>query len=302
MGICESNKNMNKPGKTTEKVEQIKINKSLKINEINETTRTTQLIGIVQECKIINSPFEEFNSNVAKSICKIKIITQKETKLEKKYGSGFLLKWEIAQEMFYCFMTNEHVISKDIINNNNSTVYIFYDKELKIINIKWNEKERYIKRFNDIGLDITVIEILDNDNVSKDYFLFPKRVNEYYRLINSQVYVPQYPKDKGLKNARGKIKEINKYKFTHLASTGEGSSGSPIFLENSDEVIGIHKQGNLDKSENYGDFIYPAINIIEKDIIERRRNKGKYDKGKYIWEDGKYYKVNLKIIYRKEKE
>ena len=132
MGICESNKNMNKPGKTTEKIEQIKINKSLKINEINKTTRTTQLIGIVQECKIINSPFEEFNSNVAKSICKIKIITQKETILEKKIASWFLLKWEIAQEMFYCFMTNEHVISKDIINNNNSTVYIFYDKELKL--------------------------------------------------------------------------------------------------------------------------------------------------------------------------
>ena len=80
------------------------------------------------------------------------------------------------------------------------------------------------------------------------------------------------------------IKEINKYEFTHLVSTEEGSSGSPIFLENSIDVIGIHKESNKNKSENYGDFIYPVINIIRKDIREKR-NKGKYENGKYIWEN-----------------
>jgi len=89
-------------------------------------------------------------------------------------------------------------------------------------------------------------------------------------------------------NARGIIKDIDKNEFTHLANTEKGSSGSPIFLENSIYVIGIHKEGNKDKTENYGDFIYPAIKIIENDIREKR-NKGKYINGKYIWGDDKYY-------------
>ena len=102
------------------------------------------------------------------------------------------------------------------------------------------------------------------------------------------IYIPQYAEGKELKNAKGIIKEINKYEFTHLASTLRGSSGSPIFLENSIRVIGIHKAGSTVKLENYGDFIYPAINIIKEDI-RKKRDKGKYIDGKYIWEDNKYY-------------
>ena len=102
------------------------------------------------------------------------------------------------------------------------------------------------------------------------------------------IYIPQYAEGKELKNAKGIIKEINKYEFTHLASTLRGSSGSPIFLENSIRVIGIHKEGNTVKLENYGDFIYPAINRIKEDI-RKKRDKGKYINGKYIWEDNKYY-------------
>ena len=89
-------------------------------------------------------------------------------------------------------------------------------------------------------------------------------------------------------NAKGIIKAVNKYEFTHLANTEQDSSGSPIFLENRIHVIGIHKQGNINKTENYGDFIYPAINIIKNDIREKRNN-GKYIDGKYIYEDDKYY-------------
>ena len=85
------------------------------------------------------------------------------------------------------------------------------------------------------------------------------------------------------------IIKINEYEFTHLANTEYGSSGSPIFLKDSTDVIGIHKQGNIKKTENYGDFIYPVINIIKEDI-QKKRNNGKYINGKYIWDDGKYYK------------
>jgi len=178
---------------------------------------------------------------VSKSICKIK--------LESIIGTGFLLKFDIDQERFYCLISNEHVIKNNIIqNNSNSKIYIHYDNESRYSNIKLGNKKRYIKNFIDIGLDITNIEILDENNISKDYFLYPElecRINN--KLINNMIYIPQYAKGLDLVNAKGIIKNINDYEITHLANTEEGSSGSPIFLENSIDVIGIHKQGSKDK-------------------------------------------------------
>ena len=88
-------------------------------------------------------------------------------------------------------------------------------------------------------------------------------------------------------NAEGIIKDINKYEFSHSANTEKSSLGSPIFLKNSNKVIGIHKKGDENR-ENFGDFIYPVIKIIEKDIRKKRCN-GKYINGIYIYDDGQYY-------------
>ena len=275
--ICESRNNVNEQEKTNE---QIKLDKPIRTTQINE------LNGRVNECIFKEPAFEIIDplvTNISKSICKIKIKTHKGI----IFGTGFLLKEYIDQELFYCLMSNEHVISNDIINNN-STIYVNYDSEFKKINIKLDKRKRYIKSFIDIGLDITVVEILNQDNISKDYFLFPDPENEDNRLINNKIYIPQYPKGKKLVYSNGDIKKINKYEFTHSANTDKGASGSPIFLENSVKVMGIHKQGNKELGENYGDFIYPAINIIKKDI-RKKRDKGKYENEKYIWEDGRYY-------------
>ena len=229
-------------------------------------------------------------SNISKSICKIKI----ETILEILIGTGFLLKFKIEQEWLYCLVSSEHVIKNYIIQNYCYIIYIFYDIEFKYANIKLGSSQRYIKSFTDIDLDISIVEILDEDNISKDYFLFPENetiINN--SLINNRIYIPQYVERKELINARGKIKDISKYEFTYLANTEKGSSGSPIFLENSIKVIGIHKEGNIYNTENYGNFIYPAINIIENEI-KKKRNSGKYINWKYIWEEGKYYIGEIK--------
>ena len=204
-------------------------------------------------------------SKLSKSICKIKI----ETTFGTIKGTGFLLSFLIDQERFYCLVSNEHVINKKLLNDD-INIYISYDNEFISANINLNNNKRYMKSFENIGLDITILQILDEDNISKDYYLYPEKeewINN--ELINKTIYIPQYPDGKGLMNVKGIIKEINKYEFTHLVSTELGSSGSPIFLENSIQVIGIHKEGNIYKKENYGDFIYPAINIIKEDIRKK---------------------------------
>ena len=71
-----------------------------------------------------NTSLLEVDSNitkVSKSICKIKI----ETPSEIKFWTGFLLRFPIDQEAFYCFISNEHVISNDIINNEDN-IYIYH--------------------------------------------------------------------------------------------------------------------------------------------------------------------------------
>ena len=109
-----------------------------------------------------------------------------------------------------------------------------------------------------------------------------------------------------LSYCKGELINIKKYEITHNASTDSGSSGSPIILDDSTRVIGIHKCGNKFKEENYGDLIYPIIEE-DKKYIKGRLYYGlfgmfgniKYDgefvnnkpegKGKYYYENGEYY-------------
>ena len=76
-------------------------------------------------------------------------------------------------------------------------------------------------------------------------------INGYEKFENKEIYITQYPGGEELSYSKGKIKEINKYEFSHLSSTKKGSSGSPIFIEGRIKVIGIHKQGAKDNSENF---------------------------------------------------
>ena len=262
-------------------------------NKINQPKK------VINECMIQTSPLVNIDSKVgyiSKSICKIKIEFQGTT----IRGTGFLLKFNINQEPFYCLMTNHHLIKEEIINNQN-IIEIKYDNEYKSINIILNREKRYIRSFTQDNLDITVVEILEEDNISRDYFLYNELETMNNKVLNMQIYIPQYPKGEGLKNSKGQIIEINEYTFTHLATTMPGSSGSPIFLENSIDVIGIHRGSDKYKTENYGCFIYPVIEIIKNDINKKRNNgknilyegefiNGKFEgNGKYIYDDGKYY-------------
>ena len=258
-----------------QKIESLEIDK---LNITNDDKKEEYLIKVWPFSNICSN-----NSNLFKSICKIQIESLSDTIL----GTGFLFKFVIAQENFYCLVSNENILKKDIINNN-YIIHFFYNYEVKSNNSKKNERKRYIKSFIDIGLDITIIEILEEDNIPKDYFLWNEVETNNDRLINSQIFIPELIQETKIINLKGKIIKINNYEFTHSISTSHDSSGYPIFISYSGYPIGIQKNKNGDKSENYGDFIYPIINIITKDIFNIR-NCGKYINGKYIYEDGKYY-------------
>ena len=117
-------------------------------------------------------------------------------------------------------------------------------------------------------IDATIVEILKSDQIKEKYFLEPDPDYLYYffELKNKDIWVAQFLSE--LKMSEGKITVINEKEneFTHLATTIEGSSGSPIFLVQSKKVLGIHKQGNVNNEENYGSFIGPIISYLMNEV------------------------------------
>ena len=234
-------------------------------------------IEIKDELKL-NNPIDDISNimKVAKGTVKIELDN------DKGVASGFFLKLERNNKEFYCLMTNAHVITKEMITNQEK-IKIKYDNETKEINLELNEKERIIFCFMGLGIDITIIEIIPKDGIKdKTYFLNPNTDKNYEEFIGKNIQIIQFPDGKKLSKSEQKITErFTKidYMFYHNASTIEGSSGSPIILKDDDKVLGIHKGGIRGKKKNVGIFIGIIL-----DVIKKYKRKGE---GKDYYEDGK---------------
>ena len=197
---------------------------------------------------------------VLKSICKI--IIQNGDKYT--IGTGFLIKLFKKNILFYYLMTNEHIITEEMVESKEE-IEIYYDYENKKNLITLNKEEREINKYKNNDLDITIVQILEKDDINEFYFLLPNL--DYKNLKDRNIYIPQFPEGNDLSYSKGEIIKVKKYELFHNASTKEGSSGSLIFLKNTTKVIGIHKQGDKYKEENYGNFIFPIIYMLnEKNI------------------------------------
>ncbi len=243
----------------------------------------------INECIIsgstIGDGIDKFFLKVSPCICKVEA--------DGKTGTGFFIKFLTDQKYFYCLFSSKFIITKDIIDKNKNII-VYYDNEFKNINIKLNKEERYIQNFEEIdkNLSMVVVQILPKDKVHKEYFLLPELdIKDYNNLKNRQIYIPQYFLGKKLTNSTRIITDINNYVFTHTSSTGKGSFGSPIFLKESINVIGIHKQENPEIPENYGNFIYPALDKIKEYIQNKNKTSSNLKKSiiKIEYDNGEYY-------------
>ena len=218
----------------------------------------------INEKDIPNSKIIEIDSiySVSGSICRI--IDSKGT------GTGFFMKLEKSKKPFYCLLTCEHVINEEMINSK-TEIEVYYENQNSKIEITLNKDERFIRSYKYINIDATVIEILPKDNINAKLFLLPNLdyISGYDKFEGQEIFLPQYPGNKNLSFSKGKIKNINIYtnEFSHLASTHQGSSGSPIFLSGSSLVLGIHKQAKINKEENYGNFLGPVFNSLKNNYL-----------------------------------
>ena len=104
-----------------------KINENEKVHKINEVDTDNAL-------NIINLDLY----NTIKSVCKI--ITSKGN------GTGFLIRLQKDSKELYCLMSNEHVITKDMIDSNEK-ISVFYEAQNENFEIILNKKERVIKEY-----------------------------------------------------------------------------------------------------------------------------------------------------------
>ena len=164
---------------------------------------------------------------------------------------------------------------------NNNEIEVYYDNQKERIKIVLDNRERFIRNFKDKKLDYTVVEILLKDNIDKKYFLLPNldyNTDNYKSLNNKKIFIVQFPEGNKLSHSSGNIIKIENYELAHKVSTEPGSSGSPIFLIETTKVIGIHKSGDKYIKENYGDFIFPIIKILDK--INHKDKFNNYNKTK----------------------
>jgi len=191
-----------------------------------------------------------------------------EIKKQHIISSGFLIKINLKMKEYKFLLTCQHSIPQEIIDSK-AKISIYYGRKNEEIKKKiiLDNAQRFIKQYKD--LDVTIIEIKEEDSIYENRFLHPdlnyKMGLEHY--LNAQVYTAGYPNveiHKGDKHySAGFIKQIysNGYVFAHTCDTKEGSSGGPII--NYDKlVIGIHFGSINEKNINVGVFIGKIINEL----------------------------------------
>jgi len=194
---------------------------------------------------------------------------------DDKISTGFFMKIYLKQKQRNFLITCEHCISQKNIDSK-ITVLIYYKEENNEIKkeIELNNNKRFMKCFIDIDIDVTIIEIIPEDNIPEDKYLVPDLNYKYgyEQYINKEIFIGGYSnknKNKEQYYTFGKILGIkdNNGNFFHSFEKMEGLSCSPLININH-QIIGINYISNTKERENYGIFVGV---IIEKLYSEENK-------------------------------
>ena len=162
-------------------------------------------------------------------------------------------------------ITNNHVLSSELINSNND-IRITINGKNKTIPLKQR------KIWTDEKMDFTCIEIKEKeDNIDTFYNLDDNifknnSSNEYY--LNKNVLIFAINKEnKQIVFSNGLIKKCKDCFFAYTCNTYQGCSGGCITNETNNSVIGIHRGEIETKNKNVvnqGIFISNVIKYIKK--------------------------------------
>ena len=211
-------------------------------------------------------------------------------------GTGFFTKIPYKLKLLPVLITNNHVINQDdILNNKKFSIYLNNDKKIKRIELD-NNRLKYTNE----KLDITIIEIKDNDKLNNKYLKLDDEIMNYIKLnkkedinylsdiySNNSIYLINYPEDKNVVVSYGQSPNFSESEIFHKCTTKEGSSGSPILLINNQKLIGIHYGSSKQYDFNKGRLL--IYSIIEFENIKNNLL--------LINKEGKYLNYNNKNNY-----
>ena len=194
--------------------------------------------------------------------------------------------------MLPVFITNNHILGKELLYKKDAKIKIDIKEEIEIKEIELNNRMKYTNE----EYDTTIIEIKEEDNI-KNYLKLDdiiindiiNNINKNKEYINKTIYIIQYPENE-LSVSYGILEQIyedKKYNFNHKCSTRGGSSRSPI-LNINNKLIGIHKEGYkyMQNNNNKGAFLnYPIkeflkLNYKDNNIKISNDKKIKFSKEK----------------------
>jgi len=202
-----------------------------------------------------------------KSVCQIKI---NNNNYEIINGTGSFIKFSIfsKKEPLYGIITNNHVFKTEHLQTNKSFEIILNEKPFKII---FNDNN-FI--FTSKLLDITFIQLTDETYLNNPIidFLEPE-TDEDKTYIGKPISIVQYP-TKQQSFAFGRINSLSGFNYFHSVTTKEGSSGSPLLINdlNNMKIIGIHKISIVDSNDNSVKNLATKFSIVEN-VISTIYNK-----------------------------
>ena len=244
---------------------------------------------------------EKILKQMKNSVCQV--LTKRGNK-----GTGFFTKIPIKKNDYIpVFITNNHIIDQDILNNENEIkIKIKNDSTINSIDL------RYVFKYTNIEHDVTIIKLKQKEGKSYDFLELDDNIlnNDGINYIGNSIYLLHYLNNsEGSKVAvsYGILKdryERSKLNFIHYCSTDYGSLGAPILNLSNNKIIGIHKQRTRE-GYKLGGFLYNSI----KEFILLYNNRNNSPRPKKIQEvfdfladehkyddDDKYVKIMERIF------
>ena len=253
---------------------------------------------------------ERILEQMKNSICRIKL-------KDGNLGTGFFCKIPFPTEdkLLPVLITNNHLINEILLERKNEEIIIYIKDKEKYITFNLGNRLYYTNK----EYDITMIEIKRNYDGINNYLELDNNIlqnilndndnNSNISYIKETIYIIQYPNG-NLSVSYGILDNISmkkKYNLSHLCSTSDGSSGSPILNIKNNKVIGIHKKGSMKDNYNLGAFLDISIkefinqnfnkekmNIISKEKKEVEENKAIKKPINSIQEFNNIFKINIK--------
>ena len=219
-------------------------------------------------------------------ICKIHI--------EGNKGTGFFIKFKYNNKLLRLLITSNHILNrKELKPGNDINISLNNEKILKTIKI---DSKR--KKYTNEKLDITIIEIKDEDKIQNFLLLDDNMINNTINNYNEQyknesIYILNYLNGKEIFTSLGILNNIEDNKIFHKCNTDISSSGSPIILLKNNKVIGVHNSYDKNNNFNFGMLIKkPLLEYIKLNEVNKNKNT-KIVRKKIILENKIENKINI---------